>query len=210
MDKNALEARNMVEKNKKREIAESWHHKQEKLIKSWGEKCLGYRWLLHRNAQYHSKINRNLSISNISLSTVASLGTLMGTSLEGGSILLYVFGFINLVSVGIASVHKFLRSGEQFELNIQTSKQFSRLARDISLELSLEKEDRMDAVNYCNKVREEYDKIMDRVPEIPNWVIQEYKKTMEKDDPNGTISRPDIANGKFKIYSSSEGSNQVV
>ena len=68
----------------------------------------------------------------------------------------------------------------------------------------------MDAVNYCNKVREEYDKIMDRVPEIPNWVIQEYKQGMEKDDAHGTISRPDIANGKFKIYSSSEGSNEVV
>jgi len=197
MDKNAPEA------VKKREIAESWHPRQEKLIKSWGEKCLGYRWILHRNAQHHSKINRNLSISNIALSTVSSLGTLLGTSMRGGNVLIYTFGFVNLFGVAVASVHKFLRSGEQYELNIQTSKQFSRLARDISLELSLEKEDRMDAVDYCNKVREEYDKIMDRVPEIPNWIIQEYKLVMDKDDPDGLISRPDVANGKFKIYSSS-------
>ena len=49
-----LEAKFLVDKQKRIENAMSWHPKQEKLIKSWGEKALGYRWIHHRCAVRHS------------------------------------------------------------------------------------------------------------------------------------------------------------
>ena len=139
------------------------------------------------------------------MTTLAGLGTLIASSENQNSqILLYTFSFLNLGAAGIASIHKFLRCGEQFESNMQTSKLFSRLARDISLELSLEPEDRMNAVEYCHKIREDYDKIIDHAPEVPTDIINEYKSMMDKEDPENTLARPEMANGKFKIYSSSE------
>jgi len=203
-----LEAKFLVDKQKRIENAMSWHPKQEKLIKSWGEKALGYRWIHHRCAVRHSVSHTNFSIINIALTTLAGLGTLVASSeQENSQILLYVFSFLNLSAAGIASVHKFLRCGEQYESNMQTSKLFSRLARDISLELSLEPEDRMNAVEYCHKVREDYDKIIDHAPEVPSDIIKEYKKMMDEEDPNNKLARPEMANGKFKIYSSSERAN---
>jgi len=200
-----LEAKFLVDKQKRIENAMSWHPKQEKLIKSWGEKALGYRWLHNRSAQNHNASHRNLSVSYIGITTVAGLGTLVSSSSGVASMaLLYTFSFLNLAAAGIASIHKFLRCGEQYEANAQTSKMFGRLARDISLELSLELEDRMNAVEYCHKIREEYDKIMDHAPDIPSDIVEEYKRMMKTDDPNCEISRPDVANGKFKIYSTSE------
>ena len=200
-----LEAKFLVDKQKRIENAMSWHPKQEKLIKSWGEKALGYRWIHHRCAVRHSTAHTNFSIINIAMTTLAGLGTLVASSEdENSQILLYVFSFLNLSAAGIASVHKFLRCGEQYESNMQTSKLFSRLARDISLELSLEPEDRMNAVEYCHKVREDYDKIIDHAPEVPNDIIKEYKKMMDEEDPENKLARPEMANGKFKIYSSSE------
>src|SRR5210317_344703 len=200
-----LEAKFLVDKQKRIENAMSWHPKQEKLIKSWGEKALGYRWIHHRCAVRHSVSHTNFSIINIAMTTLAGLGTLIASSENQNSqILLYTFSFLNLGAAGIASIHKFLRCGEQFESNMQTSKLFSRLARDISLELSLEPEDRMNAVEYCHKIREDYDKIIDHAPEVPTDIINEYKSMMDKEDPENTLARPEMANGKFKIYSSSE------
>jgi len=200
-----LEAKFLVDKQKRIENAMSWHPKQEKLIKSWGEKALGYRWIHHRCAVRHSTAHTNFSIINIGMTTLAGLGTLIASSENQNSqILLYTFSFLNLGAAGIASIHKFLRCGEQFESNMQTSKFFSRLARDISLELSLEPEDRMNAVEYCHKIREDYDKIIDHAPEVPTDIINEYKSMMDKEDPENTLARPEMANGKFKIYSSSE------
>ena len=200
-----LEAKFLVDKQKRIENAMSWHPKQEKLIKSWGEKALGYRWIHHRCAVRHSTAHTNFSIINIAMTTLAGLGTLIASSENQNSqILLYTFSFLNLGAAGIASIHKFLRCGEQFESNMQTSKLFSRLARDISLELSLEPEDRMNAVEYCHKIREDYDKIIDHAPEVPTHIINEYKSMMDKEDPENTLARPEMANGKFKIYSSSE------
>ena len=200
-----LEAKFLVDKQKRIENAMSWHPKQEKLIKSWGEKALGYRWIHHRCAVRHSTAHTNFSIINIAMTTLAGLGTLISSSENQNSqILLYTFSFLNLGAAGIASIHKFLRCGEQFESNMQTSKLFSRLARDISLELSLEPEDRMNAVEYCHKIREDYDKIIDHAPEVPTDIINEYKSMMDKEDPENTLARPEMANGKFKIYSSSE------
>ena len=203
-----LEAKFLVDKQKRIENAMSWHPKQEKLIKSWGEKALGYRWIHHRCAVRHSSAHTNFSIINIAMTTLAGLGTLIASSENQKSqILLYTFSFLNLSAAGIASVHKFLRCGEQFESNMQTSKLFSRLARDISLELSLEPEDRMNAVEYCHKIREDYDKIIDHAPEVPSYIINEYKKMMDEEDPENKLTRPEMANGKFKIYSSSERAN---
>ena len=200
-----LEAKFLVDKQKRIENAMSWHPKQEKLIKSWGEKALGYRWIHHRCAVRHSTAHTNFSIINIAMTTLAGLGTLIASSENQNSqILLYTFSFLNLGAAGIASIHKFLRCGEQFESNMQTSKLFSCLARDISLELSLEPEDRMNAVEYCHKIREDYDKIIDHAPEVPTDIINEYKSMMDKEDPENTLARPEMANGKFKIYSSSE------
>src|SRR6056300_468298 len=200
-----LEAKFLVDKQKRIENAMSWHTKQEKLVKSWGEKALGYRWLHNRSAQNHNASHRNLSVSYIGITTVAGLGTLVSSSSGVASMaLLYTFSFLNLAAAGIASIHKFLRCGEQYEANAQTSKMFGRLARDISLELSLELEDRMNAVEYCHKIREEYDKIIDHAPEVPTDIINEYKSMMDKEDPENTLARPEMANGKFKIYSSSE------
>ena len=205
-----LEAKFLVDKQKRIENAMSWHPKQEKLIKSWGEKALGYRWIHHRCAVRHSTAHTNFSIINIAMTTLAGLGTLISSSENQNSqILLYTFSFLNLGAAGIASIHKFLRCGEQFESNMQTSKLFSRLARDISLELSLEPEDRMNAVEYCHKIREDYDKIIDHAPEVPTDIINEYKSMMDKEDPENALARPEMANGKFKIYSSSEKENDA-
>jgi hypothetical protein len=65
----------------------------------------------------------------------------------------------------------------------------------------------MNAVEYCHKVREDYDKIIDHAPEVPSDIIKEYKKMMDDEDPENKLARPEMANGKFKIYSSSERAN---
>jgi len=204
MENDAHNAKRIADLQRKKEIAESWHPQQEKLIRIWGEKCLGYRWLHDRTAKYHSVIHRNMSIATIMGSAVAGIGT-MTASGSGGMIIpatMYAFSMINLATAALASIHKFLRSGEKYEANLQISKMFSGLARDITMELSLEKEDRVLAFDYCNKIRLEYDKLIDIAPDIPEEVIKKYKEMMELEDPEGIIHKPDVANGKFKIYSS--------
>lgn len=59
------------------------------------------------------------------------------------------------------------------------------------MELSLDAEHRsMDALEFVNKQRQEYDRLLDEAPDIPHATIHEFNKTFPDKE-----NKPDVCNG---------------
>lgn len=59
------------------------------------------------------------------------------------------------------------------------------------MELSLDKEHRtMNAIDFVNKQRQEYDRLLDEAPDIPHKTIHEFNKTFPDKE-----NKPDVCNG---------------
>ena len=68
---------------KKKLNEDSWSHHMEELMKMWGEKAAGLRFMHANAAGYWTGFSNNLTIISIFITTLASTASLVSTSIEG-------------------------------------------------------------------------------------------------------------------------------
>ena len=74
--------------------------------------------------------------------------------------------------------------------------QYSKFYRNIDMELSLDVQHREDVLEFVQKARQEYDRLLDDAPDIPAISIQAFN--MEFPDKE---NKPDVCNGLSIIMS---------
>jgi hypothetical protein len=70
------------------------------------------------------------------------------------------------------------------------SVQYSKLYRNIDMELSLETQHREDVLEFVNKIRVEYDRLLDEAPDIPTESIDAFNESFPDKE-----NKPDVCNG---------------
>lgn len=172
-----------------------WHHQQMIILKEWSEKASGYRWMHERAAARYKTMHMNFSLPVIILSTIAGTANFAQSSFTG--ILAVwgpqIIGGVNLVAGMITTIAQFMKIGELMEGHRVASIGFGKFARAISVELALPPADRsMDGDLFLDKMRKEFDALIEMSPSIPVDLGKLYLKTikgMETADP----SKPKIA-----------------
>lgn len=194
---NQYQAIAIVEEEKKKQIAESWSKEQEMILKIWAEKAAGYRWLHEQSARHYRRLNNRFVYPQIVLSTMAGVGGFGATS--SGSTSLNYFGYIiagmNIFTALLSSFQKFLMAAEKSETHATIARQFAAYYRNISLELSLNPRDRTECLELCKACRNEYDRLMNVAPSVPQKIINQFKTKF----PNAK-NKPDIANGLSDMH----------
>ena len=100
---------------KKKLNAASWSDHMEDLMKNWGEKAAGLRFIHSHAAGYWRGLSNKLTILGIGVTTVASTVALTTASLEestGKNVIIYVVGGIGIVATFVQSLKKFYNSEE--------------------------------------------------------------------------------------------------
>lgn len=178
-----------------------WCDREERLLRRWAEKAAGYRWL-HNHARLHYKwLTDVLAYPCIVISSITGVGgfAVLNPSDDNISsdmkrniiILQYTFAFLNVVAGILTSVSKFSNSSSMMEAHSSMCIQYSKFYRNIDMELSLDKEHRtMNAIDFVNKQRQEYDRLLDEAPDIPHKTIHEFNKTFPDKE-----NKPDVCNG---------------
>lgn len=178
-----------------------WCDREERLLRRWAEKAAGYRWL-HNHARLHYKwLTDVLAYPCIVISSITGVGgfAVLNPSDDNISsdmkrniiILQYTFSFLNVVAGILTSVSKFSNSSSMMEAHSSMCIQYSKFYRNIDMELSLDKEHRtMNAIDFVNKQRQEYDRLLDEAPDIPHKTIHEFNKTFPDKE-----NKPDVCNG---------------
>jgi hypothetical protein len=186
-----------------------WCDREERLLRRWAEKAAGYRWL-HNHARLHYKwLTDVLTYPCIIISSITGVGgfAVLNPSDDNISsdmrrniiIFQYTFAFLNVVAGILTSVSKFSNSSSMMESHSSMCIQYSKFYRNIDMELSLDVEHRTDAIEFVNKQRQEYDRLLDEAPDIPHATIHEFNKTFPDKE-----NKPDVCNGLNVIEQSSD------
>ena len=174
-----------------------WSEEVERLLKEWSEKSSCYRWL-------HTKSEKKYRLRYFSFSIpVIILSTLTGAANVGLSSYVpehlqatgqAIIGGVNIFAGIISTLQNFLKVAETMEAHRISGVSWSKLGRNISIEMALDPARRTNCSDFLAMCRAEYDRLIEQSPLITDDIIKEFKKKFKNYD----VSKPSITNGLDK------------
>jgi hypothetical protein len=161
-----------------------WNDQTEDLLVGWADIAACYKWLHESSFRKLSRKNSWYTIPVIVLSTLTGAANLsLGTFVPAD--------FTNVAQAGIAGVNivvgilmtlqtKF-RYAEDSETHFNVSLGWSKLQRNIAIELSVDRQHRKEADYFIRNCRTDYDRLLEQSPTIPEEVIELFKQEMKKE-----------------------------
>tara|TARA_Y100000816_G_C26030148_1_gene539252 strand:- start:326 stop:1042 length:717 start_codon:yes stop_codon:yes gene_type:complete len=183
---------------RKKVNAESWSDNMELLMKQWGEKAAGLRFMHADSGSKWKSFANNLAITGIIATGVASTLSLIATSVDDQDTkdgILFSVGGIGLISTLIQSFKKFYNAEEKAADHSSVAKQFGSFYRYMTLQLGMTREDRDPADILTSWALKEYERLQQEAPPISGDSIVLFNKKFDKN----IQAIPDIAEDKFVI-----------
>jgi len=181
-----------------------WHGQQENILKKWGEIGSSYRFMHDRAFLKYEAQNLRFALPVIILSTITGTANFAQSSFpESWQPYVPLFaGFLNLSAGLITTIAQFLRVSELLEGHRAASIAYSKFSRNISVELSLPKEERScSGRDFVGKCRMDLDRLIEQSPNIPLEIVKLFGKKFE----NNTFVKPDILEiTGVEVYKDSE------
>ena len=175
-----------------------WTPEQERLMANWADIAGCYRWLHDKAEKGFSAGNAWITIPVIILSTLtgtASFGLSSFISADQITMKNYAQAGIGTVSIfaGIlTTLGNFLRYAQGSAEHRVAGVSWGKLQRQIAVEVSINPNDREDAMTFLQNCRQDLDRLVEQSPPIPDKVIAAFEKEF-KDTLN--LKRPDICHG---------------
>jgi len=184
-------------------FAEVWSCECEKLLSEWSEKASCYRWLHGRSEKKYRRRYYAFSIPVIILSTLsgaANVGMDSFISEEDKSTASAIVGGVNIFAGILGTLQNFLKVAECMESHRSSGVAWSKLGRNISIELALDPKRRQNASDFLKICRSEYDRLIEQSPMIDDDIIGQFRSKFKAYE----VSKPAICNGLDKciIYRS--------
>lgn len=155
-----------------------WTPQIEKLLINWADTAACYKWLHERSYRKYRKINYFYSIPIIILSTLTgtvSVGMSGVVPPQYTNISQIVVGFVSILTGIITTLQNFFRYAQTSESHYNSCIGWSRLQRNIVIELNLERKYRKKPGDFVKICRSEYDRLMEQSPLLPKDVIKKFK-----------------------------------
>jgi len=176
----------------------AWTPETEQLLSEWAEKATCYRWLHGRCEKKYKKQYYLFSIPVIILSTLtgaANVGMSTFVNEENQNMASAIVGGVNIFAGILSTLQNFLKVAELMESHRSASVSWSKLGRNISIELALDKnKHRSKCSDFLAICRAEYDRLIEQSPMVDDDVISTFKRKFKKYD----VSKPAICNGLDK------------
>ena len=194
------------DKDKKNEqLFATWTKEQEELLAEWSEKGSCYRWLHSRAEKKYRCRNYSFTIPVIIMSTLTGTANFAMDSFvpeEHKKVAMAGVGGVNILAGIISTLQNFLRYAELMEAHRSAGVSWSKLSRDICVELALDPPRRKPAGDFLNICRAEYDRLIEQSPMIDDSILSQFHYMFDETD----INKPEMCNGldKCEIYKPSE------
>ncbi len=173
-----------------------WTREQEQLMAEWSDIAACYRWLHDRTEKHFSSKNSAITIPVIILSTLTGTANFaLGSFISEEPQKTYAQAGIGAVSIfaGILStLGTFFKFAQNSEANRVASIAWGKFQRLLAVELAINPDDRIEAMDFLKICRNDLDRLIEQSPAIPDVVIKEFEEEF-KDMPN--LKRPDICHG---------------
>jgi len=163
----------------------------EKVLKQNGEQFLCLSKAHDSSQRFCANWNTRLTIPTIVLSGLSGLGAVGSQTLlpfENSSTLV---GMVSFFCATLQTISSYFSFASRAANHKNASIQYAKLHSLITLELSLPRNERMDAEKLLDLVKEESARLLESAPQFPKQVLIEFKK--ENKDAN--VSVPSLLNG---------------
>ena len=174
--------------NKDKLAIKEWNNSIEDLLKSWGEKGAGLSIMHSKDRKYWRKKSNIISIASILITTLSSSLSLSSTSSNYYESIMYLVGFLGLVSSLMQSLKQFYNADEKASEHKLSSRLYGNFYRSIKLQLALNHNDRIAVSEFVNTSFKEYEKLLQDAPIINTTTIENFKQQFK----SITCSKPDI------------------
>ena len=182
-----------IELNKTTYVIE-WTPEHEQLLIEWGDKAMCYRWL-------HAKANAMFSTLNTWYTIpVIVISTLTGTAnfaqervpLKYQNFFVMIVGGFNILAGIITTIQQFLKITQLNEAHRVSSIAWDKFYRNIKVEIAKHPQERMEVKQMVKLCKEEFDRLMETCPSIPENVILDFKKSFKESESFKLIVKPEI------------------
>ena len=160
---------------------EEWSDEIEDLLSEWGEVALCFQYLHSFSQRKYRKKYHHFQIPIIVLSTLTgtanfAIDSYVPTDYQSG--FSAGVGSLNLLCGILGTLLSFLRYSEVYEGHRISALAWSKLSRNIEIELSLDHRKRKPCRDFLKVMRSEYDNLMESSPSIDLDVIQMLIKSL--------------------------------
>ena len=169
-----------------------WTDTTEKLLVRWGDHASCHQWLHDQSHRKFKDKNYKFSIPIIILSTITgtlNVGMQSFVPSEYLSLATIGVGTVNIFVGIITTLQNFFQYAQLSEAHFNSSVGWSKLSRNIVIELSIDRKYRKDADRFISQCRADYDRLLEQSPSIPTDIIALFKTKFKK---NTDLILPDI------------------
>ena len=157
-----------------------WKDEQEKILKKWADKSLCFKMMHEKCFRKYWCLNAWFNIPVIIISTLTGTGNFASANFAAyASTLILIFGALNIFSGILATIASYTGVAQRLESHRFSFISWDKFGRKIQIELSKIRADRVKARDFIKQLAEEYDRLIEMSPIIPNDVIKWFKNIVD-------------------------------
>lgn len=151
----------------------AWKHEQENILKKWADKALCFKMMHERAYKRFWCLNAWFNIPVIIISTLTGTGNFAsGTLGDNATTFLFVLGALNIGSGILATIASYTGVAQKLEAHRFSSIHWDKFSRKIQIELAKARVDRSKAKDFIKIAADEYDRLIEMSPILPNDIIR--------------------------------------
>jgi len=185
----------------------TWNAALETLIAHEAERCSGLSWLHTECESYFSRRTNIIALPVIILSTVNGF-------LSGSSQMIFTnatsasigIGAVSLFTGVLSTLGSYFAWAKRTEAHRISAIQYKKISRFLTIELSLPKNERINARDILKLTREQIERLLEISPAIPDYIQKKYK---DKFKDITDVSHPEIISGLSKVYINTDESRNA-
>jgi hypothetical protein len=171
-----------------------WTPDHETILIEWADKAMCYRWLHTHAFSMYSTLNAWYTVPVIIISTLTGTANFaqdrVPTDYQG--IFVMFVGAFNILAGIITTIQQFLKITQLNESHRVSSIAWDKFYRNIKIELAKHPNERIQVTQMIKMSKEEYDRLMETSPNIPDKIVALFKESFEKSENYDEIIKPEI------------------
>lgn len=174
-----------------------WTNEHEQILVEWADKAMCYRWLHSRSHFMFSSLNAWYTIPVIIISTLTGTANFAQerVPIDYQNYFVMIVGGFNILAGIITTIQQFLKITQLNESHRVASIAWDKFYRNIRIELAKHPDERMNVTQMIKMCKEEFDRLMETSPTIPDKIIKAFKNefsNLNENDDIPKIIKPEI------------------
>jgi len=171
-----------------------WTTEHEQILIEWADKAMCYRWLHSKSNGLYSSLNAWYTIPVIVISTLTGTANFAQTRvpIEYQNYFAMVVGGFNILGGIISTIQQFLKITQLNESHRVSSIAWDKFYRNVKIELAKHPSERKQPGQMLKMSKEEFDRLMETSPNIPEKIVQVFKTSFKHSDAFDRIVKPEI------------------